>query len=640
MGMRWSLPAVAFLVVLSVGQAAAQPDVAGTVSRADLATEGDVGGARRVLRFVQVSDAHILDDDAPYPLRQEPLDPYITAFSSSAQRPQDEYTDEVLESIVRAINGQHAADPFQFVLNTGDNIDNDLENELMRFLDLWDGTATATGPVSGLACVPDGQSTGIEDDEHDVTDRCTSLPESLLAVRTALAPGLPWYSAFGNHDTLLQGNVNPNGPFDDVAARSGRHLLTQPEYVAMHFPGLDACAGGTAADDFGHGYGLAGERLCDEDPDNDGYYAFTANGVRFIVLDTVNDDFARANGFTPGVLTTESIAGADIIGGYAEGAVDPVQLAWLREEVAAHPDKLIVVSSHHTVNSMFTRLRDDACAPGLGCLADAFERAGYATGEQLTAELAEVPNVVAWVGGHTHRHRIQPKDGAAGGFWNVESSSLIDWPQQARAIELWVTADGAKGFWLLRSFGHDFAPSKDLEATDPQREPAAEGTDLDQEVLLWFDVPPGVVLAPEPLGLDLVVDLSGEVLAVGEVPVTVNVRARPALGPVAGLQVFWGVGHWSGGRFVQDVPTGTLLAEAGPGLYNGTFTATEFTDHTAFVQVAGAGVPAGTNATFVIPALAFGCDEGCDKESPAVAGPALLALVVAAALAARRRAQR
>ncbi|MEK6976529.1 MAG: metallophosphoesterase [Candidatus Thermoplasmatota archaeon] len=504
--MRW-LAAACLLVLFGsslVAQAQVQPDsppdASAFTAREDLATAGSLQGAQRVLRFVQVSDAHILDDDAPYPMRQEQLDPYITAFSSSAQRPQDEFTDEVLESTVRAINAQHASDGFQFVINTGDNIDNDLENELMRFIDLWDGTATTTGPVSGLACAPDGQSTDVTDEGHDVEDKCTSLPESLLANRTALAPGLPWYSAFGNHDGLIQGNVNPNEEFDAVAAQHGRHFLTQPEYVFMHFPGGYACDGGpvTNTPTDGHGYAFAGERLCDDDPDNDGYYAFELGGVRFLVLDTLNDDFASANGFAQGTFNPQTMAGADVIGGYAEGAIDPAQMEWLRAEVAANPDKLITVFSHHTVNSMFTNLADGYCQEGLGCLGDILQQSGYGTGEQLTAELAAQPNVVGWIGGHTHRNRIEAKGADANGFWNIESSSLIDYPQQARVVELWVTDNGTKAFWLLKAFTHDFQLSKDLEATDPQRVPEGIGDADDQDTILWFDVPEGVDLTPMP----------------------------------------------------------------------------------------------------------------------------------------------
>lgn len=625
-----ALLALAILAIPALGQyqPVAAPGV-GHVERTDLTEAGSLEGAQRVLRFVQVSDAHILDDDAPYPLRQEPLDPFITAFSTSAQRPQDEYTDEVLDSIVRGINQQHADDAFQFVLNTGDNIDNDLENELMRFLDLWDGTSTTTGPLSGLQCVPDGQSTGLDDTTHDVTDQCTSLPASLLANRTALAPGLPWYSAFGNHDTLIQGNVNPNPVFDAIAGSFGRKLLLQPDYVALHFRDGPPCSGGTEADDFGHGYGLAGERLCDANPDNDGYYAFDVNGVRFVVLDTINDDFATANGFAQQFLNTESLVGADIIGGYAEGAVDPAQLAWLRNEVATNGDKLLVVVSHHTVNSMFTNLADGSCAPGLGCLKDVLDAAGYGTGEGLTAELSQSPNVVAWMGGHTHQHRIEPKGADAHGFWNIESSSLIDWPQEARVVELWVTADGAKGAWVLTSFGHDFQPSKDLELTDPQRVPGAAGDPDDQDVILWFDVPAGVQLTPQPVqprqwSLRMADPASNATPAAGQVGVPFNVTFT--LRDLAGrtlpstLQAQWTVTHQpSGGQELSAMDAeGPLSVEiAADGLsavLRGHFTPPDATTYYATVTW---GVPMRDG-----DALGFD-DVGSQMVSLSVEGPSI-----------------
>jgi hypothetical protein len=52
--------------------------------------------------------------------------------------------------------------------------------------------------------------------------------------------------------------------------------------------------------------------------------------------------------------------------------------------------------------------------------------------------------VVAWVNGHTHTHAITAirQDGAPGGFWQVTTASHIDWPQQARIIELLETPAG------------------------------------------------------------------------------------------------------------------------------------------------------------------------------------------------------
>ncbi len=506
------LGAVALAVLLSTALPTAwsqnQPltssDWSSLEHRSDLVAPGELEGAVRVLRFVQVSDAHILDDDAPSPMRVEFLDPLGPPFES-ASRPQDEYTDEVLAAMVASINTVHAEDQLDFVINTGDNIDNELENELMRFIDLWEGTHTTTGPVSGIACVPDGQSIDWNDRENDETNQCTSLPEALAGNHPALAPGLPWFGAFGNHDGLIQGNVPIEPGFQEAAAQFGRYFLSQPEFVGMHFEKGESCIAGSpmgsAADDNGHGYGFAADRLCDENPDNDGYYAFDVRGVRFVVLDTVNDDFVTANENLAGLFNPQSVVGNDLIGGYSEGSVDPVQFQWLLDEIDANKDRLVVVLSHHTVNSMFSSRTEGNCGGGQ-CLDDLLTAAGYKTGPEITEVLAEHSNVVAWFGGHTHQHRIQAKsiEGAAGpGFWNVESSSLIDMPQEVRVVELWMTADGTKGFWAMTRLGHNFELSKNLAKSDTQVDASVtQGTPSDQDVLLWFDIPSGVALEPQP----------------------------------------------------------------------------------------------------------------------------------------------
>jgi hypothetical protein len=55
--------------------------------------------------------------------------------------------------------------------------------------------------------------------------------------------------------------------------------------------------------------------------------------------------------------------------------------------------------------------------------------------------LLQFPNVVLWVNGHTHRNTVVPYSRAAGtavggGFWEVNTAAHIDWPQQARVVEL------------------------------------------------------------------------------------------------------------------------------------------------------------------------------------------------------------
>jgi hypothetical protein len=55
--------------------------------------------------------------------------------------------------------------------------------------------------------------------------------------------------------------------------------------------------------------------------------------------------------------------------------------------------------------------------------------------------------VAATLAGHTHRNRIAPR----GSYWQIETASLIDFPQQARALRIKATADGGLAIetWML-----------------------------------------------------------------------------------------------------------------------------------------------------------------------------------------------
>jgi hypothetical protein len=60
--------------------------------------------------------------------------------------------------------------------------------------------------------------------------------------------------------------------------------------------------------------------------------------------------------------------------------------------------------------------------------------------------LHRFPNVVAWLNGHTHEHRIVPRPDPAGrtsGFWEITTGSIMDWPVQGRLVELVQDGDGS-----------------------------------------------------------------------------------------------------------------------------------------------------------------------------------------------------
>ena len=53
-------------------------------------------------------------------------------------------------------------------------------------------------------------------------------------------------------------------------------------------------------------------------------------------------------------------------------------------------------------------------------------------GPELLVELDSHPSLVLWLNGHTHQTAITPR----ASWWEVTAPSLIDWPQQARIVEL------------------------------------------------------------------------------------------------------------------------------------------------------------------------------------------------------------
>jgi hypothetical protein len=129
-------------------------------------------------------------------------------------------------------------------------------------------------------------------------------------------------------------------------------------------------------------------------------------------------------------------------------------------------------------------------------------------GPDVEALLHRFPNVVLWVNGHTHRNTVTPRPDPTGGFWEVTTASLLDWPGQARLIELTDNGNGtisifctmidhaappdpreADGLWRLAAI------HRELAANDPHDGIAAgnQGTPADRNVEL-------LLMAPFPSG--------------------------------------------------------------------------------------------------------------------------------------------
>ena len=109
------------------------------------------------------------------------------------------------------------------------------------------------------------------------------------------------------------------------------------------------------------------------------------------------------------------------------GVLRPSQVTWLRAQLAAAGARWVLVFSS-------TPLDRDAPAAS-----------------RRSRLLDRDPRVVAAIAGDVHRNRITPRHTAAGGYWVITTSSLADYPQQARAFRLWQTPAPAscwrRGCW-------------------------------------------------------------------------------------------------------------------------------------------------------------------------------------------------
>jgi metallophosphoesterase (TIGR03767 family) len=496
-----------------------------------------------LLAFAQFSDVHVVDHQSP--ARVEWLDRFedpndlglVPGLLSASYRPHEMLSAQVMDAMVRAVNdvakGPVTELPLAFMIETGDNSDNCQHNEVRWNIDILDGK-TGIRPDSGAYSRYDGvmDNNALYYDTHywhpegtplgkkaDILRDQHGFPivKGLLdaARRPFDAEGLdiPWYTCFGNHDGLIQGNFPANttqlgllatGNLKVMSTPAGLsqsdvinavtdqdldsildNLLVSPlarivpsdparkhvsraQIVAEHFE--------TTGTPVGHGF------TAENRQNGTAYYSFDQGVFRFVVMDSVNPN------------------------GYADGSLDQAQFAWLQATIGAAAGKAVIVFSHHTSDTMGNPL----VLTGL----DASPRV---LGPAVTTYLLSQPRVIAWVNGHTHRNQILPhvRPDGTGGFWEINTASHIDFPQQARLIEVVDNADDTMSIFTtifdhagpaqvsytdLTSTVNLASISRELAANDPQSDLASlSGTALARNTELLLATPPelrGAVCAP------------------------------------------------------------------------------------------------------------------------------------------------
>jgi metallophosphoesterase (TIGR03767 family) len=420
-----------------------------------------------LLSFAQLSDVHICDAQSPQRLDyldrgddDNNDDGHIDGGGTyrSAWRPQEILGVHVADAMVRRINeigsGPVLNKPLALTLQTGDNSDNNQRNEIRWNIDVLDGGTVQvdSGDLTKYEGVqdndvafydphywhPDGTPEGLADDQARSRYGFPEVPGLLDAARAPFdAEGLsmPWYTAMGNHDGLVQGITAasnstrskavgtqktitpPASPSTarTVSADPDRAEITKKEWVEEHFA--------TTGAPVGHGF------TAENRTKGTAYYTFDKGLVRFIVLDTVNPN------------------------GRESGSIDKAQFAWLKALLAKSTRKLVILASHHTTTTMDNDLT--------GVVNDA----PRVLGEKILPVLLANENVIAWVNGHTHTNHIWAhKRKGGGGFWEINTASHIDWPQQGRLIEIADNKDGTVSiFTTMIDHAGDTTFSGDLD---------------------------------------------------------------------------------------------------------------------------------------------------------------------------------
>jgi metallophosphoesterase (TIGR03768 family) len=403
--------------------------------------------AARLLTFFCFSDIHITDKESPsqsiWPGYQTETGFTTNSLppgngNSSCYSPVILRTTFVLDAAVKTVNEINRLMPFDFGMSLGDDCNSSQYNELRWFIDVMDGK-----PITPSS----GTNAG-----------ATTIDYQMPYQADGLNPSIPWYQVLGNHDhfwcgaevvddyfrqsytnntVLLLGDlvtqgldsraeylgvVNGSTPYGNVigagpvtnyiaggvtnaptvAADPNRYSLTRSNWMREFFT--------TASQPVGHGFSpanITNDLAC---------YSFVPKAnlpLKVIVLDdTMSDTNFDFNG---------------------QGGLDDTHFNWLTNELqlGQDADQLIIIAAHIPIE-----LIDVPKGTNLVSVAET----------NLLAALHSYPNLILWVAGHMHRNNIKAQPDTNHleyGFWEVETPSLRDFPQEFRTFEILRNTDNS-----------------------------------------------------------------------------------------------------------------------------------------------------------------------------------------------------
>jgi metallophosphoesterase (TIGR03768 family) len=403
----------------------------------------------KLLNFFTISDIHITDKESPnqliYIQRLHPTLPVGASIYSGIML----YTTHVLDAAIQTANALHKQNPIDFGLSLGDTCNTTQYNETRWYIDVIDGKVIT--PSSGAHL-------GADTIAYQKPYKAAGLDKSIH-----------WYQTLGNHDHFWMGSIpvdyslrkdlrqsyitdevfatgdvlsDPRkinsrdyyvgvldgstpygdikyaGPVADfktppkVSADPDRRSLLRTEWMNEFFK--------TSSSPVGHGFNPA------EAKNGFACYSFVPKSnipLKVIVLDNTQK---------------ENDGSVDIHG---HGFLDQARWAWLKKELADGDaaGQLMIIAAHIPIDVEVTAPNSE-----MGWWTDP---QNAVTLPNLIAELHSHPNLIMWLSGHRHLNTVKafispdPVNAPEKGFWQVETPSLRDFPQQFRTFEIYLNSD-------------------------------------------------------------------------------------------------------------------------------------------------------------------------------------------------------
>jgi metallophosphoesterase (TIGR03767 family) len=448
--------------------------------------------------IAHVTDLHVTDVQSPARfefVNREYADPRFRELLPM-HRPQEALNVHAIAAMVRMLNSIGSAPitgaPVQLAIMSGDAVDNAQWNELATFMTLLDGGLVRAD--SGGEHYEGVQSPGWPDDffwkpdsaikGDDLMTAAYGFPhlpgllERALGSFRSAGLRMPWLGCHGNHEEVSQGVGivtpalaaamvgfhKPIGLPDGLDRETVVETFVRRPEAFMTGPDLPVTPDADRRP-FTRGEFDAAIRQ-----DGTAYYVHDTPAVRLVVLDTV------------------------CTAGGADGCIDEDQVGWLKRRLTEARDRPVVITSHHTLDTMGNKRRAGGSR--------------YIDPGDLLEVVHEAGNVVLWLNGHIHANAIRPRPDPRGngrGFWEVTTSSLVDWPCQARLVELFDAGDGLLAV-ACTMVDHD-GPADPAGAVEPEQmaalhrelagnvpiagfESGRDGSPLDRNVILPVRWPP------------------------------------------------------------------------------------------------------------------------------------------------------